>query len=144
LDIELLPVPLARWSPGASLLFEGQDIIARLIAAIPPRRFHLMRYFGLLSSHSALRSEVVSTPRLDSTAHAPPPAPGDQLELLTPDTDTQRAGAPKRRAWLLKHVFAADAAGVHRWPALESTAMSLGVLWLIVGPTRLTTIGPHR
>jgi hypothetical protein len=96
------------WKDGTrAVLFEGQDLIARLIAAIPPPRFHLVRYFGLLSSHSALRSEVVPKPRLDPTAHTPAPAPGDQLELLTHAGDIPPS-TPKRWAWLLKHVFSAD------------------------------------
>ncbi|MDX2055051.1 MAG: transposase [Polyangiaceae bacterium] len=67
------------WKDGTrAVLFEVQDLIARLIAAITPPRFHLVRYFGVPSSHSALRSEVVPTPCRDPTAHAPPPAPGDQ------------------------------------------------------------------
>ena len=39
------------------------------------------RYFGVLSSHSSLRKEVVPTAPPDRAARAPPPAPGDQLEL---------------------------------------------------------------
>jgi hypothetical protein len=75
---------------------------------VPAPRFHLLRYFGILSSHSRLRREVVPKPLADPTAHGPPPAPGDQLELELGDQGADRTPTRKRWAWLLRHVFAAD------------------------------------
>jgi len=68
-----------------------------------------VRYFGVLSSHSKFRSEVVPKPPQDSTAFKPPPASGDQLEFpkLNAQTDDPRPSR-KRWAWLLAHVFRAD------------------------------------
>ena len=41
------------WKDGTrAILLPPRDLIIRLIAAIPPPRFHLVRYFGVLSSHS--------------------------------------------------------------------------------------------
>ena len=37
------------------------DFIGRLAALVPPPRFHLVRYAGVLSSHSSLRPKVVSS-----------------------------------------------------------------------------------
>jgi len=91
-----------------ALVFEPADIIPRLVAAVPPPRFHMLRYFGVLSSHSSRRRFVVPTPPPDPTVNQPPPARGDQLalELLGEKDD---APAPRKRwAWLLAHVFAAD------------------------------------
>ncbi|RLB56567.1 MAG: hypothetical protein DRI90_18615 [Deltaproteobacteria bacterium] len=34
--------------------FEPHDFLTRLVAAVPPLRFHLLRDFGVLSSHSSL------------------------------------------------------------------------------------------
>jgi hypothetical protein len=72
----------------------------------------LLRYFGVLSSHSSRRRLVVPAPPPDATAHKPPLARGDQLELLgeTDDAPAPRASpkGDKRWAWLLAHVFAAD------------------------------------
>lgn len=87
-------------------MFEPADLIARLVAAVPPPRWHLLRYFGVLSSHSSRRRLVVPRPPLDATANEPAPARGDQLELLgeRDDAPTQRRGW----AWLLAHLFAAD------------------------------------
>jgi hypothetical protein len=89
-------------------VLEPEDLLVRLVAAVPPPYFHLLRYFGVLSSHSRLRREVVPHPPPDPTASAPPSAPGDQLELaLDAESDEPPTGR-KRWAWLLRHVFAAD------------------------------------
>jgi len=98
------------WKDGTrALLLPPRDLIIRLIAAIPPPRFHLVRYFGVLSSHSKLRSEVVPKPPQDSAAFKAPSASGDQLEFpkANPQIDDARPSR-KRWAWLLAHVFRAD------------------------------------
>jgi hypothetical protein len=85
----------------------------------------LLRYFGVLSSHSSRRRLVVPALPLDATATKPPPARGDQLELLGESDD---APAPRKRwAWLLAHVFAADVetcprcSGPMRWAEVATT-----------------------
>jgi len=106
LELELKKV----WRDGTrALVFEPHDLLTRLIAAIPPPRFHLLRYFGVLSSHSFLRAQVVPQPEQDPAQHHPPPAQGDQLELAPSTTSRDdRPPARKRWAWLLGHVFRAD------------------------------------
>jgi hypothetical protein len=42
-------------------------LIARLAALVPPPRRHLTGYFGVLSSHSSLRSQCVPAPVLEAT-----------------------------------------------------------------------------
>ena len=76
------------------------------------RRAWVPRYFGVLSRHSSRRRLVVPAPPPDATAHKPPPARGDQLELLGETDDAPAPRAPwespkgdKRRAWLLAHVL---------------------------------------
>jgi len=57
------------WKDGTrAILLPPRDLITRLIAAIPPPRFHLVRYFGVLSSHSKFRSEVIPKPPQNSAA----------------------------------------------------------------------------
>ena len=88
------------WRDGTrALVLEPHDLIARLVAAVPPPRFHMLRYFGVLSSHSSRRSLVVPKPPVDAACHKPPPAQGDQLELLG-EKDDAPVGR-KRWAWLL-------------------------------------------
>jgi hypothetical protein len=125
----LLQLELKRVSKDGthSLVFEPQELIARLVAAVPAPRFHQLRYFGLLASHSALRSEVVPQHPHDDCAHRPPPAAGDQLELLGESNDGSPKGLRHRWAWLLAHVFLADlehcpkCQGPMRWAEVAST-----------------------
>jgi hypothetical protein len=42
-----------------ALLLEPHDLLVRLCACIPPPWFNLIRYFGVLSSHSRHRARVV-------------------------------------------------------------------------------------
>ena len=118
------------WRDGTcAVVLEPDDLMVRLVAAVPPPRFHLLRYFGVLSSHSRLRREVVPHAPADPTAATPPPAPGDQLELLL-DAESDEPAPRKRWAWLLKHVFQADldtcpkCGGPMRW--LEAAATREG------------------
>jgi hypothetical protein len=46
-----------------ALVLEPLDLRARIAALIPPPRFHMVRYHGVLSSHSKLRSKIV--PKLE-------------------------------------------------------------------------------
>ncbi|MBK8998729.1 MAG: transposase [Myxococcales bacterium] len=140
------------WRDGTrALVFEPADIIPRLVAAVPPPRWHLIRYFGVLSSHSSRRRLVVPQPPPDSTANKPAPARGDQLELLG---ETDDAPPPRKRwAWLLAHVFAADVetcprcSGPMRWAEVANTRAQITRLLAEHGlgprapPTEHATVG---
>ncbi|MBE7481610.1 MAG: transposase [Polyangiaceae bacterium] len=60
------------WRDGTrALVFEPADLIPRLVAAVPPPRFHLLRYWRTLEPPLAPAS-VVPTPALDdATANKP-------------------------------------------------------------------------
>jgi hypothetical protein len=86
----------------SAVMLSPFDLIARLAALVPPPRFHLVRYAGVLSSHSALRAQVV-------------PAARPKVQLVLPI----EAAAPKKRkrprgagrtSWakLLARVFKVD------------------------------------
>ena len=117
------------WRDGTrALVLEPDDLIARLVAAVPPPRFHTLRYFGVLSSHSSRRALVVPGAAPDPASTKPPPAAGDQLDLL--DRLGERDDKPparKRWAWLLAHIFAADVetcpecAGPMRWAEVATS-----------------------
>ncbi|MBM4223907.1 MAG: transposase [Gammaproteobacteria bacterium] len=103
------------WKDGTVALdFEPLDLIARLCAMVPAPGFHMIRYYGLFSSHAKLRSEVVPDPPDD--APAPPP---QQLHLFE-DNDELRL-VRKPWAWLVRHVFLEDVtvcpkcSGAMRW-----------------------------
>ena len=51
------------WQDGThGVLFDPLDFIARLVALIPPSRFHMTRYHGVLAVHAKARVEVVPEP----------------------------------------------------------------------------------
>ena len=51
------------WSDGTSTVeMPPLALIARLAALVPPPKRHLTGYFGVLSSHSSLRSQIVPVP----------------------------------------------------------------------------------
>ena len=50
--IELTLKSISRDGTRA-LVFEPHDVLARLVAAVPPPGFNMLRYFGLLSSLGA-------------------------------------------------------------------------------------------
>jgi hypothetical protein len=99
------------WKDGTrALVLEPHDLLVRLCASIPPPWFNLVRYFGILSSHSRHRARVVPSV-VEPSRFAPQAATGDQLELELDSRDCA-AGAPtqgrSRWGWLLRHVFRAD------------------------------------
>jgi Putative transposase len=124
LELELKKV----WRDGTrALVFEPHDLLTRLVAAVPPPRLHLLRYFGVLSSHSSLRAKVVPHPLHHPAQCRPPPAPGDQLELY-PTASEHHPPKRARWAWLLAHVFRAD---------LETCTRCGGpMLWLEIATDR--------
>jgi len=131
------------WKDGTrAIVFSPEDLVLRLVAAIPPPRFQLLRYFGVLSSHSRLRKEVVPRSPPDPRALRPPPAPGDQLELeLAGFGQTEEKKPPRRNrwAWLIAHVFRADVetcehcGGPMRWAEAATTHKSAARLLAKLG-----------
>ena len=55
---------------GVTLVLSSEQLVRRLLWLIPPARFHLTSFHGVLSSHAAARATVMPTP----TAPAQPPA----------------------------------------------------------------------
>ena len=130
------------WRDGTlALVFEPEDLLARLCAMVPPPRWHLIRFHGVLSAHASLRSLVVPPPASSDETTGDEACPGAQLELFPnaaaacapADNATSDSDAPSREpsrrpwAWLLRHVFAADLQtcqrcdGRMRWKEVATT-----------------------
>jgi hypothetical protein len=104
------------WKDGTRAVFLSPlDLCARVCALIPRPGFHMVRYYGCLSSHSALRKEVVPKP----AAAVENPLLEDesaQLELGLDgvgrggdDSDAPESPGKRRPwAWLLRHVWQVD------------------------------------
>ncbi len=119
----------SAWRDGTrALLLEPLDLLVRLCAAVPPPWWNMVRYFGVLSSHSRHRSEVVPA-QAAPKRFAPAPASGDQLELF--EVQTQKRS---RWGWLLRHVFRVDVdtcsqcGGPMRWVEAATTPDAIGRL----------------
>ncbi len=91
---------------------EHRKRLRALCALVPPPRFHLMRYLGVLAGHSSLRAEVVP-----KKAAAPPESPRqlppfDQADGSTTSAQStsKKTAEPSRHPWpwLLQRVFAVD------------------------------------
>jgi hypothetical protein len=123
------------WKDGTrALVLEPHDLLVRLCATVPPPWFNMIRYFGVLSSHSRHRARVVPSP-IDPSRFAPEPAAGDQLELgWTTRTPTAPTRGRSRWGWLLRHVFRADVetcprcSGPMRWVEAATEAASIARL----------------
>jgi hypothetical protein len=103
------------WKDGTrAVVLEPLDLIARICALIPAPRVNMVRYYGVLSSHSSLRKEVVPVP---PAAVVNPLLDEDvQLELEGVASAAHSGGggdeekATQRRpwAWLLRYVWEVD------------------------------------
>ena len=101
-----------RWRDGTThLIFEPLELVEKLAALVPPPRFHLVRYYGVLAPSAAWRDLVIpESETAEAVTHANCPA-GKQL--LTDDAG--RAGGkqgcrPRNYSWaeLMRRVFSAD------------------------------------
>lgn len=120
------------WRDGTvALVLEPLDLLARVCALIPPPRFHMVRYHGVLSSHAKVRAEVV--PRVEDLPV--------QLPLFKQERSADRdldvlAPEPCRKpwAWLLRHVFEIDVTtcrrcgGPTRWLEAATTPAAIARL----------------
>jgi len=89
---------------------EPLDFIARLVAAIPPPRFHLLRFHGVLAAHATLRPLVVpkhelAEQKIEVQLSLTPTATAPSTEL-----ERRERSYKGRHPWalLLRHVFAVD------------------------------------
>lgn len=92
------------WRDGTyAVVLEPLELLSRMAAMVPPPRFHMIRFHGVLSSHSALRARVVPEPPPDSAVRVRE----TQLSLFASD-DAEPAPSRRPWAWLLRHVFQID------------------------------------
>ncbi|MDH5492650.1 MAG: transposase [Myxococcales bacterium] len=113
------------WRDGTeAVLLSPMDFISRLCALVPPPRFHILRYYGVLAPNATARPAVTARPE-------PEPAAGEQLRIvfsrdnseLAADPSAARSKSRSERppsggrhlwAWLLRRVFGVDVETCHR------------------------------
>ena len=76
---------------------------------VPPPRFHMIRFHGVLAPHAAVRAEVVP-PHDDDLPAAPSLTPPESQLRLFEESEDDESESPSRKpwAWLLRHVFKVD------------------------------------
>ena len=103
-----------RWRDGTTHIgFEPLELIEKLAALVPPPRFNLVRYHGVLAPAARHRAQVVPSgqaPGLDrETAHSEcraRPGSGEHSQL----EDSHIRPRPRNYSWaeLMRRVFAVD------------------------------------
>ena len=103
------------WSNGAThVVFEPQDLIAKLAALVPAPRVHMARYHGVLSSAAAWRPMIIPQTPVDTHDGALSPSrPADSSSDLEPKYVNEKPPVnprPRNYSWaqLMKRVFAID------------------------------------
>ena len=102
------------WRDGTcAMIFEPQDLIAKLAALVPAPRVHLVRFHGVLAPAAPWRRLIVPSASPDSL-----PCPSDQVPLQEPtascivEESAPESESPRRPnyswAQLMRRVFAID------------------------------------
>jgi cell division septation protein DedD len=74
-DARLLYRLKRRWRDGTTaILFEPIELVEKLAALVPPPRFHMVRYHGVLAPRARHRDRITPSPRpIPTAARAPTP-----------------------------------------------------------------------
>ena len=102
-----------RWRDGTThLIFEPLELLEKLAALVPPPRFHLVRYHGVLAPSAAWRDLVIPESETDEALmHANCPAAGKQLATEHAGKGREKRGCrPRNYSWaeLMRRVFSVD------------------------------------
>jgi hypothetical protein len=129
------------WHDGTSHLeLSPHDFIARLVPLVPPPRTHRVRYHGVLSSASALRSRVIAKAQAEAINE---PEQGDLFVGHLADT-ADRKHTPSRTPWreLIRRGFGVDPACCPKCAGL------MRVIERVTQPERIAELlrhgRPHR
>jgi hypothetical protein len=101
-----------RWSDGTTkVIYEPMELMERLAALVPPPRFNITRFYGVLAPASTIRPLIVPQ---DTTSIAPTHL-GCPAKVETPKTDSTKTNGkrgiqPKNYSWaqLMMRVFEVD------------------------------------
>jgi Putative transposase len=100
-----MSLPHARRDGSTHLLLDPLELIEKLSVLIPPPRFHLLRFHGLLAPRAQLRSAVVPrSTRGIALGGGPAPRPSP------PEPQSPPASRAGRLSWaaLMRRVFEVD------------------------------------
>jgi hypothetical protein len=102
------------WRDGTShVIFEPLDLIGKLAALVPPPRFNLVRYHGILAPSSRWRSRIVPVVSIDAPSSLNCPVcivPKEKKKPQGKKDQAHSADHPRNYGWaeLMKRVFGFD------------------------------------
>jgi hypothetical protein len=144
-----------RWRDGTThVIYEPMELMERLAALVPPPRFNITRYYGVLAPAATFRPSVVP----EGEQSIPPKHPGCPARIDTSKTDAsetkpKRRKKPRNYSWaqLSKRVFEFDVLSCPRCggrmrvlcainspPAIQKILACLGL------PSRAPPIAPAK
>lgn len=137
------------WRDGTShVIFEPGELVEKLAALVPPPRFNLVRYHGILAPSAGWRPLVVPETRVcEASAHHDCPAGGSETAIAKERGDC----SPRNYSWaqLLRRVFEVDVLGCPRCggrmrilAAINSAEAIHKILDCLGLPTRPPPIAP--
>jgi hypothetical protein len=101
-----------RWNDGTTaVIYEPMELMERLAALVPPPRFNIVRYYGVLAPASSLRPYIVPEDKSDiAPAHPGCSAKAEISTTEEAETKPKRGKKPKNYSWaqLMKRVFELD------------------------------------
>jgi len=101
-----------RWRDGTTkVIYEPLEFMEKLAALVPPPRFNLVRYSGVLASSSSLRRRIIPAKPENSVDEFPACKHSKKPSLSVDKSNTHSDLHERRYAWaeLLKRVFSVDA-----------------------------------
>jgi hypothetical protein len=144
-----------RWSDGTThVIYEPMELMERLAALVPPPRFNMTRFYGVLAPAATFRPFIVPK---DKAAIAPM-HPGCPASIETSETDateakSKRIKQPRNYSWaqLMMRVFELDVLACPRCGgrmrilcAINSPTAIQKILACLGLPTRAPPIAPAR
>jgi len=86
-----------RWRDGTThVVFEPQELVEKLAALVPPPRFHLVRYHGVLGPCASERDRVVPGAPQAHEPTRPPPGSSSLASFVEPPSGTEARGSERR------------------------------------------------
>jgi len=144
-----------RWEDGTkAVIYEPMELMERLAALVPPPRFNIVRYYGVLAPASSLRPSIVPEDKPDiAPAHPGCPLKAEISTTEEAETKPTPGKKPKNYTWaqLLKRVFEVDVlvcprcgskmrvlCAIHSPDAIQKILICLGL------PSRAPPISPAK
>ncbi len=142
-----------RWSDGTThVIYEPMELMERLAALVPPPRFNITRFYGVLAPSAAFRPVIVPK---DKTSIAPTHSGcRPRVEFSKTDsakTNSKRGRQPRNYSWaqLMMRVFEFDVLSCPRCGgrmkilcAINSPTAIQKILACLGLPTRAPPIAP--